>query len=438
MGIPIDVDTTSYESASDCFYDANDDAADDVIQAATSADAGGGMAGCDSSGVEWAAQYDAAAQQALVAGETLVSTLGHLGSLLAATGTNHADADSSSVPPGYGGGPYGPGTTSGGRGDGCTISVGSPPSADGSPGNEPTGWGLIAHVMSWTWPNGDQDTLRSVGDGWITAGDQLDTHSYGLSQALSHIRSVTSPEVPSVVQACTDAQTHMQDLGGAYREIGQACKDYAGYLDDAHHEVVSELESLVEWTIGIEAAGALGALFTLGGSEAAAQAAEAGRISVTAGRVANVLSKLAELVRTVVGVVSKAFTKIAEIVAKLKNLLSKGISKAIEKVGSKLPGGGNIGRKLDEAVVHGKGNIPVEGPPNGIVKKIGPDGKVSNYTVYDENGLAIKRVDLTGRAHGPYPTPHTLEYSHNVNPRTGKVFVNDTGNVRPATPDEIP
>ena len=435
MGPRIDVDTTSYTSAADCFYDVNSDAADDVVNASVAAGGGGGMAGCDSSGVEWAQQYDSAAGQALDAGETLVSTLGHLANLLSATGDNHADADGSSDV-----GPGGPGAApSSGRGDGTSVYLATPPSADGTPGNEPEGWGLIAHLMSWTWPNGDQGRLRSVGSGWVDAGNQLDTHSYALSTAISHIRSVTSPEVASVVTACTDAQTHMQDLGAAYVEIGGACNDYADYLDEAHHEVIEELKSLVEWTIAIEAAGAVGAFFTFGGAEVAAQAAEAARLSATAARVVNILSKLAELVRTVVGVVGKALSKIAEIVGKLKNLLSKGITKAIEKVGSKLPGGGKIGKKLEEAATHPKGKLPVEGgPPNGVLKKVGPDGKVSNYTVYDEEGRAIKRVDLTGRSHGGVPTPHVVEYTRNVNPQTGKVYVNDPGTVRPATPDEIP
>lgn len=434
---PIDVDTSQYESASDLFYDANDAAADAVVDASVAADGAGGMAGCDSSGVEWSQQYDSTAAQALVAGTTLVDTLGHLANLLSATGANHDGADASSVPTGAGYPPY---DTGAGRGDGSSVVVPTPPSADGTPGREPDGWGLIAHLMSWTWPNGHQDQLRQVGAGWTRAGIALQNHSYDLAPAIAHVQSVTSPEVASVVSACTDAQTHMNDLGTVYVEIGQSCDDYAGYLDSAHKDVRDELVSFLEWTAGIEAAGFLGSFITFGGAEVAAQGVEATRAAVTAGRVASILSRLADLVRTVVGVVGRAFSKIGEIIAKLKNLLSKGVSRALEKVGSKLPGGGKLAEKLKNADVHPKGNLPSQGgPPNGILTKVDSKGNVTNYIEYDENGNAIKRVDLTGATHNGVPTPHTVQYRVDTNPRTGQTSVRPNNrDVRPATPDEIP
>jgi uncharacterized protein YukE len=79
------------------------------------------------------------------------------------------------------------------------------------------------------------------------------------------------------------------------------------------------------------------------------------------------------------------------------------------------------------------------GPPNGTLYKRDPQsGDITNYTVYDANGNAVKRVDLTGRPHGGVPTPHVVEYDTNVNPNTGEVYVRQQRHVRPATPDEIP
>jgi len=62
---------------------------------------------------------------------------------------------------------------------------------------------------------------------------------------------------------------------------------------------------------------------------------------------------------------------------------------------------------------------------------------ITSYIVYDDNGRAIKRVDVAGRSHASVPTPHVVEYRHNKNP-TGKIFVQAEKTVRPATEDEIP
>ena len=66
------------------------------------------------------------------------------------------------------------------------------------------------------------------------------------------------------------------------------------------------------------------------------------------------------------------------------------------------------------------------------------DGKnITSYIVYDDSGRAIKRVDLTGKAHANVPTPHAVEYKHNQNP-AGEIFVQAENTVRPARLDEIP
>ena len=87
-----------------------------------------------------------------------------------------------------------------------------------------------------------------------------------------------------------------------------------------------------------------------------------------------------------------------------------------------------------------KNNLPsTNGPPNGTLYKKDPNtGQVTNYTTYDANGNAIKRVDLTGKPHGGVDTPHVVEYQHNVNPHTGEVFVRESKKVRAAFPWEIP
>lgn len=83
------------------------------------------------------------------------------------------------------------------------------------------------------------------------------------------------------------------------------------------------------------------------------------------------------------------------------------------------------------------GRFPLEGVSARAIFYRMDSSNLTSYIVYDDNGRAIKRVDLTGKAHAGIPTPHVLEYCHNVSP-TGKIFVHPDRNVRPATPDEVP
>jgi uncharacterized protein YukE len=84
-------------------------------------------------------------------------------------------------------------------------------------------------------------------------------------------------------------------------------------------------------------------------------------------------------------------------------------------------------------------NFPLYGgPAGGVLYRQNPQtGQVNGYAVYDSQGNIVKRVDLTGRAHGGVPTPHVVEYDQNTNPQ-GQIFVKPQKTVRPATPQEIP
>jgi RHS repeat-associated protein len=78
------------------------------------------------------------------------------------------------------------------------------------------------------------------------------------------------------------------------------------------------------------------------------------------------------------------------------------------------------------------------GPGETLVRRDPTTGVPTNYQVYGRDGLPIKRVDLTGRAHGNVSTPHVVEYERHKNPNTGEVFVRASRTVRPAEPGEIP
>ena len=132
--------------------------------------------------------------------------------------------------------------------------------------------------------------------------------------------------------------------------------------------------------------------------------------------------------------------KVGALIEKLKALLGR-----LGRSGH--GGGGSGGKKPTRAAEQIKNGqeyagrkLPQQGgPPDGTLYKRDPQsGDITNYTVYDADGNAVKRVDLAGRPHGGVPTPHVVEYDTNVNPNTGEVFVRQQRHVRPATPDEIP
>ncbi|CAO5187668.1 hypothetical protein FAIPA1_680002 [Frankia sp. AiPs1] len=91
----------------------------------------------------------------------------------------------------------------------------------------------------------------------------------------------------------------------------------------------------------------------------------------------------------------------------------------------------------DSARQH-SGRFPERAGANDILYRASDDGTVTNYQVYDEDGLPVKRVDLQGRPHAGIPTPHVVEYNKHTNPSTGEIFVRPSRMVRPAENSEIP
>jgi hypothetical protein len=68
-----------------------------------------------------------------------------------------------------------------------------------------------------------------------------------------------------------------------------------------------------------------------------------------------------------------------------------------------------------------KNKLPMRSDPNSTLYTRNPKtGDVTNYSVYDENGNIIKRVDLEGRSHGGVDTPHVEDYKVHTDPQTGK------------------
>jgi hypothetical protein len=334
VNVRIDVDGGGYAQACDAFYDANHGVVD-AVSALSSAIGGlGGMAGTDTGGESWAAQYDPAAAEAVQAGCDLGQSLATLGNLLNGSLVNHDSADGGAM---LSGPPELTGQDSGDHDpDHWTeeLLAPAPPSAKGGTGDQPGWWHWIAgHVEGLLWPDADTGRLRSAGTAWRSAADTIEGYQYDAEAASGMVGAQTSPEVPDAVAACDEVAGHIRDLASAYRSIGQACSDYAQAVDDHHHEVEDELVSFIEWTIAIEGVGAVVGFFTLGLGEGAAQAAEGAEVANAASKVVRILRDLIEVARTVATTIGEALTRIGEIAGKLGKFLNAKLERALVRVG---------------------------------------------------------------------------------------------------------
>lgn len=417
MNRPIDIDGGGYTSACDEFYAANHgvvaamNTLTDVIYGC------GGMAGTDTGGEAWAAQYDPAAAQAVQAGCDLGESLATMANLLNVSLVNHEAADGGAML----GGP--PGMSGESDGDPNPnhwteeLYAPAPPSARGGIGGEPGWWHWIAgHVEGLLWPDADTGKLRTAGRGWAQAGDAIDAYHYDIDNAAIMVSGQTSPEVHDAVAACQEISRHTSDLAAAYHEIGKACTDYARAVDDHHREIEEELKSFIEWTIAIEAAGAVIGFFTLGIGEGGAQAAEGAEVANAASKVVRVLRDLIEVARTVATAIGRALSRIGEIAAKLGKFLNPKIERALVKLGVKeaedsLPEWAANAKQLQKKFKHAK-DFGVTGSYN-PANALKFEQKLKDFL--DAPGT----TRIIGEYHGQ---PAILSYDAS----TGQVVVQDT------------
>lgn len=336
----LEVDSGGYVDACGEFYDANHGIVATMSKLVDAVDGAGGMAGTDTGGEEWAARYDEAAGPLVQAGCQLGEAMAKMGNLLNASLVNHKGAD-------YAAQVYGsPSGYEDVDGDtdpnhyGETLSAPDPPSAKGGTGDQPGWWHWIAsHVEGLLWPDADTGQLRSTGQAWVTAGNDLAGWTYAVDAASGAISTQKSPEVGDVTATCSQLKGYISDLSHAFTTIGNACTEYADQVDAHHKEVEDELQSFLEWTAVIEGGGAVLGFFTAGLSELGAQAAEGAEVANAASKVVRILRDLIELARLGVARIGEAVKAVAEIGPKLAKILNARVVKAAESAGRALERG---------------------------------------------------------------------------------------------------
>lgn len=275
-----------------------------------------GMAGDDPIGREWGAAYDQASGRVIGAVEAVVNGSFRLAGLLEQAGFNWSVAESAS--------------TVGVRGEraadttawaAISCSLGRPSSAVGSGASAPAGWSFVSDAVGRAWPNGHQDRLLAAAGAWRRSSGVLRSASAATWSAEASLVSTPSPDAAAAETACRAVRRHLDDLATAQEQLADACSGYAHHLDVAHAAIISELEDFVAWSAGIQAVGLLGSLFSFGTAEAPAQAAEAGRIALTAARIASLIEHLREGVLAVQLTIAAASARVAATVEALGPLL---------------------------------------------------------------------------------------------------------------------
>lgn len=290
----------------------------------------GAMAGDDPGGVSWAASYDPAARSALSAATEVIDTCYRLSAMFARTAHNYAAADHASTP-------------------GVRHAIAGlprpteflgrcpPPSARGGTGGTPHGWGLIKDVVGYLWPDGDPGRLRSAGAAWSAAQDVL-YQCGAIAQSAWLANPVPGvPEAPDIERVCTTLGARVNELSAVHGALATACNQLADHIDDAHNAVKGELESLLDWTAGIEFTGAALSWCTFGGSEGVAQGAESIRIGVTAARVGTIIARFISLARRVAHSIAVLAERADALAAELRLAIGTRLTEVVVRFAHLLP-----------------------------------------------------------------------------------------------------
>jgi hypothetical protein len=290
------------------------------------------MAGADDAGARWAGAYDDAARVVVAAGADVVNGCYRLAGLLEQTGFNYGMAELASTPgPVRWGAPDRTNYAERSAWLQCLVS------AAGGTGSEPAGWALIKHWVGHVWPGGDQGRLRGAGAAWASAARVADEVSSYVGEAVGALELLVTPEVDDAVTACTAMGRHLQELAVALDAMANSCTGYAQRLADAHAAVVNELTDLLAWTAGIQAGGAVLAVFSFGVSEAAAQSAQSGRIATTAVRVAAIIETLISEVAVAVDTIANTAARVVHLSRDLEPLLATRVVAATTDTVEALP-----------------------------------------------------------------------------------------------------
>ena len=334
----------------------------------------GAMAGDDTTSEEFSREYDLAAKDAVGGLSDVVDAFTTLARLTATSIENHRNANANSVynkpAPMYDGSGLLPG------GQPVDVPDYSPPSSLGGDNEDlPDFWNeIVDHLEGFAWPNADTGKLRSAAGTWRASADDVDRLAGYCESASAQLADQTSPEIPLALDAYSDLKQSIRDLAANFRDIGQACDDYATEVED-HRDIIKGIirDMAIEAGVSI-VAGAIVGFFTFGGGAAAGGAIAGWRIASAARKILAALRALKAAAKL------RAVAKLTSVVSKVKPLravLAKfKNAKKMDNAADAAETGAKVGRHPREVL---------DDLPNGRnrgVKTVDSDEELQN--IYDE------------------------------------------------------
>ena len=114
-------------------------------------------------------------------------------------------------------------------------------------------------------------------------------------------------------------------MSSVFTELGSSCSEYAAHLDQAHHEIIHELEVLLAQTVAIESLGAIAGFFTAGIGELAGQAIETARLTAAAAKIRGIIEALIAAARAVAASIGRLAARATDILTQLEKLEGTGV-----------------------------------------------------------------------------------------------------------------
>ena len=300
----------------------------------------------------------------------------------------------------------------------------------------------LLHEAGGRWPEADEDRLHELANGWRQVGKRLRTlqsESAGVAQAVAGAHRGKSIDAFSAQWSKVE---HRIVLGAV------AAEQTAVVVDAMAQATLTTKSAIVDvlaaghtqqQQIGQQAAGAavIGPLIRA-------------LIKALTPVLRTLFARLSALIRSaftaVWNFIKRAWQDIAQFLADLFGPAPPPPPPLpppppVYKRDAPLPHARELIKNGTEwtATGRGGGKLPKMGaPPNSVLyRRNAHTGRITSYAVYDEQGLIITRVDLEGNSHGTVETPHTQRYKLNISPN-GRAWPGEDGDVRKATPEEIP
>jgi hypothetical protein len=378
-GGTVDVTPDEVNSAAGTFAKQQDQLGDVWSDLASSLSPG--MAGNDGGAQKFAAKYDPAAQAVWKAFGSAVRVLGGTAKGLVQTANNYVKAEEHSTA-GKKPGPakYPPPAVA----DDITVSGPDPAEGDGH--------SSVPDWLAQYWPNGDPDRLRDAARAWRTARDGVGEVTTTLHGAVISITDYNNADDLASMEEFWnslarpgDSKAVLTGLHDACDSIAKACDAYAQAIDDARGNLKT---ALAEAGIAVALTTAIGILltpFTLGGSDAAAGAADAAEVAAIAGPLVE------EFETTVVAEVGEA---IAEDVA----IELEATAEAVPDIEAAEAEAADIDETVDEELTAEEENAPEgEEVPEGDQPPGVKDGWTSR-TADNGKGTVYQRPGAPGNA----------------------------------------